>query len=104
MAWGKPKPYFIIEKECIIIKTIKEEFEKRYPLCLKFNKEMYNDVFEYYLIMSTVSDKMKIPVEELISFFSKGGNKLGELSKQEEAYKENEHKGNEILQEMQQDD
>lgn len=73
-----------------------------YPLCRKYNPELYEEVVMHNMIMEEVAKKMNVPLEELVEFFYKGKIKLELINEQEEVLK-NHEQGNTVLRKMSED-
>lgn len=65
-----------------------KEFEKLFPLCKEYNPELYNETLHHFLVMREVSEKISIPLDELIQFFYKGKLRLDVIKEQEEVLKD----------------
>lgn len=66
------------------MKGVIEGLEKEFPLCKECNPALYEEVCQHMLIMREVSNRMGVPLEELIEFFYKGKLKLDVIKEQEE--------------------
>ena len=65
-----------------------KEFEEKFPLCKTNNKELYDSVLHHYLVMKSVSRRIKVPLEELMDFFYRGKLQLEVIKEQEEVLKD----------------
>ena len=65
-----------------------KDFEKLFPLCKKYNRKLYDETLHHYLVIQGVSDKMGVPIEELIEFCYKCKLRLELIQNQEEVLKE----------------
>lgn len=81
-----------------------EKLDDYFPLCKQYNSDLFNEVQHCYLIMTEVSNKMNVPLEEMLEFFYKGKLKLELIKEQEEVLQNYGCERNETLQEVQQDD
>lgn len=79
------------------------EIEEAFPLCRTHNKELFDEVAQHILIMSEVSKKVKVPIEELVEFFYRGKLKMDLIREQEEVLKQYEQ-GDKLLREVSQND
>lgn len=81
------------------MKEVEKDLAKIFPCCKECNPELYEEVCQHVLIMTEVSKRISIPLDELIEFFYKGKLKLEVIKEQEEVL--NRVKGNNILPEVQ---
>ena len=65
-----------------------KDFEELFPLCKKHNRKLYDETLHHYLVMQGVSEKIGVPVEELIEFCYKCKLRLELIQNQEEVLKE----------------
>ena len=61
-----------------------KDLQEMFPLCQEHNPELFEEVRHHVMVMEEVSNKMSIPLEELIEFFYKGKLKLECIQEQEE--------------------
>lgn len=61
-----------------------KDLQEMFPLCQEHNPELFEEVHHHVMVMEEVSNKMSIPLEELIEFFYKGKLKLECIQEQEE--------------------
>lgn len=65
-----------------------EDFEKLFPLCKEYNRKLYDETLHHYLVVQGVSEKIGVPIEELIEFCYKCKLRLELIQDQEEVLKE----------------
>lgn len=68
------------------MKSTRESLEKKYPMVKKYDSCLFEDYLHHLMIMLQVSERIDIPLEELMSFFYKGKIKLDLLEREEEEY------------------
>ena len=65
-----------------------DDFEKLFPLCKEYNPKLYEEALHHFLVMKGVSEKIGIPLEELVDFFYKGKLRFEVIKQQEEVLQE----------------
>ena len=65
-----------------------KDFEKLFPLCKEHNRKLYDETLHHYLVIQGVSEKIGVPIEELIEFCYKCKLRLELIQDQEEVLKE----------------
>lgn len=73
------------------------DIEEKFPMCKEHNPALFEEVAHSLLIMCEVSEKMNVPMEEMMEFFYKGKLKLDLIKEQEEELEKYGRKENSVL-------
>lgn len=68
------------------MKSIRESLEQKYPMVKKYDCCLFEDYLHHLMIMQQVSERIEIPMDELMTFFYKGKIKQDLVEREEEEY------------------